>query len=75
MEREDVAREWADALDKHINESRVQLEEEREGLAAFVRMFNVLGLSSVLPTLNPLLPTPGGTPLCSHSDGGAACRQ
>lgn len=44
---------------------RLKMEGEREALAAFVRKFDSIGLSSTTPTipptkLHPPLPTPGG---------------
>ncbi|KAH9942896.1 kinesin-domain-containing protein [Amylocystis lapponica] len=56
---------WADELVKQLDKekkTRVKLEEERQALAAFVKKFDALGLSSTLPPtkLNPPLPTPGG---------------
>ena len=40
----------------------MRLEEERQALAAFVKKFDALSLSSPLPPtkLNPPMPTPGG---------------
>ncbi|TFY63510.1 hypothetical protein EVJ58_g3221 [Rhodofomes roseus] len=72
LEKEKRSREekeaWADALVKQLEKekkTRMKLEDERQALAAFVRKFDALGLSTGLPMavpskLNPPMPTPGG---------------